>query len=286
VTEASPSPRWSSTDADPYLASEWIEHRDRMDRMLAPFGDQVFDLARLLPGETVLDIGCGTAATAVAAWHLVAPSGRVTGIDISASMLGAAGKRLQDQPGHRIELVHADAQTHPFHPASIDAAISRFGVGHFTDTAAAFTNIAHALRPGGRLVATEWAAPADNEWMTLVEDVARDTLPDTATRASGGGTAHAASFATEASLKAALRSAGLSILTLDRISAGLRLGTDVEDVLAWISHLREGRILDQLDDGRRGTFLAALAARLQRRTRADGIYLNGAAWIIHAHRPG
>jgi hypothetical protein len=40
VTEPFPSARWSSDDADPRIASEWIEHRDRMDRMLAPFGDQ------------------------------------------------------------------------------------------------------------------------------------------------------------------------------------------------------------------------------------------------------
>src|SRR5829696_9688333 len=52
-----------------------------------------------------------------------------------------------------------DAQVHRFDPAGFDVAISRFGTMFFSDPAAAFANIAAALRPEARLVAARLAAP-------------------------------------------------------------------------------------------------------------------------------
>src|SRR4051812_17058207 len=86
---------------------------DRMDRMLAPFGDRMLARAHLQPGQTVLDIGCGTGATTtLAAWASVAPGGSVIGVDISRRMLHAAQLRVTAIPGHRISFICADAQTH------------------------------------------------------------------------------------------------------------------------------------------------------------------------------
>jgi len=45
-----------------------------------------------------------------------------------------------------------DAQVHPFDASGFDVAISRFGTMFFSDPAAAFANIAAALRPEARLV--------------------------------------------------------------------------------------------------------------------------------------
>jgi SAM-dependent methyltransferase len=178
MTDPTTNRRWSSTDNDESLAAEWLDGADRMDRMLAPFGDRMLARAALSPGQTVLDIGCGTGATTLAAWTSVAPTGAVIGVDISPRMLHAAQLRATSVPGHRISYIRADAQNHPFQPGQVDVAISRFGVGHFRDPAAAFTNIAAGLRPGGRLVVTEWAGPADNEWMTLADTVGARVLPD------------------------------------------------------------------------------------------------------------
>src|SRR3954471_18448859 len=150
---------------------------DRMGSMLAPFGDRMLARPHLQPGQSVLDIGCGTAATTLAAWTTVAPAGRVIGIDISRRMLHAARLRATAVPGHRISFICADAQTHRFEPGQADVAISRFGVEHFRDPGAAFTNIAAGLRPNGRLVVTEWADPADNEWMTIADAVGARVLP-------------------------------------------------------------------------------------------------------------
>src|SRR4051794_39843037 len=109
---ASPTARWTAVDQPSDLAAEWIDGRERMDRMLAPFGARLLDRAALMPGERVLDIGCGTGATTAAAWSRVAPTGSVLGIDVNADMLTAAHRRLATLAATGVRLLHADAQTH------------------------------------------------------------------------------------------------------------------------------------------------------------------------------
>jgi SAM-dependent methyltransferase len=118
--------------------------------------------ARPLPGERVLDIGCGTGATTVPFAAAVAPGGHVTGVDISEPMLGQASKNIAASGLANVSLIRADAQAHRFEPESFDLGISRFGVMFFADPVAAFANICGALRPGGRLHLAVWSSLADN----------------------------------------------------------------------------------------------------------------------------
>jgi cyclopropane fatty-acyl-phospholipid synthase-like methyltransferase len=67
-------------------ARHWITHQARYDRMLAPMADLLLHAAALIPGERLLDIGCGCGATTLAAARNVAP-GEALGIDLSAPML-------------------------------------------------------------------------------------------------------------------------------------------------------------------------------------------------------
>ena len=170
------SPRW--TEPGPHLIAEWIDERDRMDRVLAPFGKRMLERAALVPGENIVDVGCGTGATILEAWSRVAPTGSVTGIDVSEAMLAAARQRVDPLKNANVAFVQADAQAYVFEPAAFDVAVSRFGVAHFADTAAAFANIGSALRSGGRFVFCEWSARADNEWMSLADDVAQRVVPE------------------------------------------------------------------------------------------------------------
>jgi SAM-dependent methyltransferase len=122
----------------------------------------LLEAAAAVPGERVLDVGCGTGATLIPFAAAVGPQGHATGIDIAAPMLARARERVAEQGLTNVTLLQADAQVHDFAPASFDLVTSRFGVMFFADPTAAFRNLCGALRPGGRLCMAVWAAVAEN----------------------------------------------------------------------------------------------------------------------------
>ena len=122
----------------------------------------LLEAAAAVPGERVLDVGCGTGATLIPFAAAVGPKGHATGIDIAAPMLERARERVAEQGLTNVTLLQADAQVHGFAPASFDLVTSRFGVMFFADPTAAFRNLCGALRPGGRLCMAVWAAVAEN----------------------------------------------------------------------------------------------------------------------------
>ena len=120
----------------------------------------MIDRAKLKPGERVIDVGCGSGATAIAFAREVAPSGHVLGVDISGPMLERARQSApKDLP---VDFVLADATVYPFEPASFDVLASRFGVMFFADPALSFANMRKALRPSGRLAFACWREPREN----------------------------------------------------------------------------------------------------------------------------
>jgi SAM-dependent methyltransferase len=124
------------------------------------------------PGERVLDIGCGTGATAIPFAATVGPTGHVTGVDISEPMLGQCRENIAKAGAQNITLVLADAQVHRFPADSFDLLISRFGVMFFADPVAAFTNLFAGLKKGGRLCMAVWATMAENVHWQIPFDIA------------------------------------------------------------------------------------------------------------------
>jgi ubiquinone/menaquinone biosynthesis C-methylase UbiE len=129
----------------------WAEDPDQRDKVLAPVAEALFTAAGLAPGDAVLDIGCGCGATTLAAARAAGPAGSAFGIDLSEPMLDVARRRARDQAVTNAQFEQADAQTHALPASAFDVTISRFGTMFLADQVAAFTNIAAALRTGGRL---------------------------------------------------------------------------------------------------------------------------------------
>ncbi len=153
---------------------KWVEHQATMDARLGPITDELLIRAATRPGETVMDIGCGSGATTAPLAEAVGESGRVTGIDISETMLAAARERCRGLA--QVHFENTDAQVHPFAEGSFDLLFSRFGVMFFSDPYAAFENLARSLRPGGRLHFVCWAPVDQNPWFTVPLEVAKRHL--------------------------------------------------------------------------------------------------------------
>ena len=109
------------------------------------------DLARLGPGESVLDLGSGSGTDVFCAALLVGESGRVAGVDITDEQLAKAA-RLRDRDGFaQVELVEAHIERLPFDDASFDAVISNGVINLSPVKGSVFAEAARVLRPGGRL---------------------------------------------------------------------------------------------------------------------------------------
>lgn len=141
----------------------WTGESARTEKMLSRVADLLYPLARAIPGETVLDVGCGLGPTTIELARRVAPNGRAVGLDVSAKMVELARQRAKGVAN--IEFIAADAATYRFDAPFADLLFSRFGVMFFGDPTAAFANLRTALKPKGRMVFACWRRLSENPWM-------------------------------------------------------------------------------------------------------------------------
>lgn len=263
---------------------QYQQHADRFAAMTAPFGQAVFDAVRPQPGERVLDVGCGHGATTIDAAALVGPTGHVVGVDVSAAMLQPARNAVAAAGLDNVTLLEADAQVHPFEAASFDVLISRFGVMFFDDPQAAFTNLARALRPGGRLAFVCWREPSTSQWIALAIGAAVTTLgrmPELGAPGVPGPWA----LADRDRLVRLLGAAGFREVAVDNITRPQRVGADIDDAVAFILSLPESH---QLFDGVAAETVAAADAAMRAAfapyAGPDGVVADASAWLASARR--
>lgn len=105
--------------------------------------------AQLFSDQEVLEIGCGTGATAL---RLAPRTRRLLATDVSGGMIAIARERLAAQPTPQLEFAVADADAPVFGHAAWDVVLA-FNVLHMVgDLDHALQLVRQALRPGGRLV--------------------------------------------------------------------------------------------------------------------------------------
>lgn len=150
----------------------WIEHEDALDTTMEGILRALLDAAALTGAEAVLDVGCGTGASTVAAARLVS-SGTVLGLDIAPPMLDRARARAVAEGLANASFRLCDAQVEPLPEKGFDVLISRFGMSFFDNSVAALRNLATALRDGGRMVFVSWASLERNPWFAIPEGAAR-----------------------------------------------------------------------------------------------------------------
>lgn len=151
--EKPPGATGIALDAVGYDLLMWLLHFGREYR----FREDVLALAALAPGETVLDVGCGTGTLAIAAKRQLGPSGQVHGIDASAEMIALARAKAKKQHVD-VTFEHAAAEVLPFPDAVFNIVLSTIMLHHLPRKGRlrAIEEIRRVLKPGGRAVIVDF----------------------------------------------------------------------------------------------------------------------------------
>ena len=108
-------------------------------------------MGRLAPGERVLDLGSGAGTDSLIAAQMVAPAGRVTGIDMTPAMLSKARAAAAEMGATNVEFVESEAEQLPFADGCFDVVVSNGVIDLIPDKDAVFAEIFRVLTPGGRM---------------------------------------------------------------------------------------------------------------------------------------
>jgi demethylmenaquinone methyltransferase/2-methoxy-6-polyprenyl-1,4-benzoquinol methylase len=112
----------------------------------------------LKPGDSVIDIGCGTGLNFPLLYQAVGQEGKIIGVDLSDEMLAEAQQRAAAHQWDNVQLVSADASEFEF-PESIDAVLSTFAMILIPDCGQVVINACQSLSPRARLVVLDMAWP-------------------------------------------------------------------------------------------------------------------------------
>jgi ubiquinone/menaquinone biosynthesis C-methylase UbiE len=120
----------------------------------------------LQPGDTVVEIGCGTGLNFPLLQDAVGPDGVIVGVDLTDRMLDKAAERIEARGWGNVELVRSDAAEYRF-PRSTAGVLSTFALTLVPEYDRVIANAAAALRPGGRMAVLDLKQPERQPlWLT------------------------------------------------------------------------------------------------------------------------
>lgn len=152
--------RYGWDKAAPYYERYW-------QAQLAPARERLLALAALCPGESVLDVACGTGLVTFPAAEAVGPTGSVSGTDISNAMVAHVGREAQARGLDHVSVTRGDAEQIDFPDSSFDAALCALGLMYVAGPLTALKEMHRVLRPGGRMVAAVWGARNRCGWAEI-----------------------------------------------------------------------------------------------------------------------
>jgi demethylmenaquinone methyltransferase/2-methoxy-6-polyprenyl-1,4-benzoquinol methylase len=112
----------------------------------------------LRPGNSVIDMACGTGLNFPLIEAAIGPHGRIVGVDLTDAMLARAQDRIETNDWSNISLVQADAVDFIF-PTEVDAILSTYALSQVPECAEVVAHGAAALSRGGRWVVLDLKVP-------------------------------------------------------------------------------------------------------------------------------
>lgn len=140
------------------------------------FGRSTIERLQLRPGQRVLDVCCGSGASAIPAAEAVGPDGRVLGVDLAKNLLALARAKAAARGLRHVEFRDGDMLN--LDERDFDAVVCVFGVFFVPDMVAAVRSLWQRVRPGGQLAITTWGPRFFEPASTALWDAVRAVRPD------------------------------------------------------------------------------------------------------------
>ena len=151
-----------------YVHSVFESIADEYDKMnnIISFGSHVawrnytMKQMNIQPGQTAIDVACGTADWSIALAQAVGKDGRVIGLDFSQNMLDVGAYKVsQKGVGGIVSLVHGDAMKLPYEDNTFDFATIGFALRNVPDIQTVLGEMTRVVKPGGKVVSLEVSKP-------------------------------------------------------------------------------------------------------------------------------
>jgi len=152
-------------------------HRYFVPAIGAPMAEDLMEVARLQPGERVLDVGCGTGVVTRLAAERVGLVGNVAGLDVTSGMLAVA--RSQTPPDISIDWYEASAESMPLPDEAFDVVLCQMALQFIPNKLAALREMRRVLDRGGRAHIT-LPGPKPSLFAIMTDALARHLSPEAA----------------------------------------------------------------------------------------------------------
>ena len=270
---------WTGT-----VGRSWADEWRRTDRSFTELTQRLLARIAPLPGDRVLDIGCGAGELALALAQ-ARPASRVLGLDISTELVEAARSRAAGLANVCFAVADVSAWSDAaFIP---DLLVSRHGVMFFDDPVAVFRHLRGASSPGARLVFSCFGPFADNAWAS---ELAVTIAPAEAAAFTDPHAPGPFAFADPLRVQAILEAAGWSDVVCEAERFTYIAGEGHDPVTEALDFFRRigpaAPRLRALPEAERAGAESALRALLERRRVGNRVCFDAMAWIVSARAPG
>jgi ubiquinone/menaquinone biosynthesis C-methylase UbiE len=144
----------------------------------AKYGGRTVERLALQPGASVLDVGCGTGASAIPAAEQVGPTGKVIAVDLADRLLENARRKAATLKLENIEFRLGDMENLGYPDQYFDAVVCVFAIFFVPDVASLVGELWRMVRPNGQLAITTWGPrvwePGSTGWRLAVKQLRPD----------------------------------------------------------------------------------------------------------------
>lgn len=142
------------------------------------YGTRTVERLGLQQGSSVLDVACGTGASAIPAAEIVGPTGKVIGVDLSSNLLELARKKATLRGLNNIDFLEGDMTQLDFSDDYFDAVVCVFGIFFVPDMISLVAEQWRMVKPGGKLAITTWGPDLFEPIYGAFDAVVKEKRPD------------------------------------------------------------------------------------------------------------